>query len=90
MIPLSSLVTLDRLPDADIINRFNVYAAAKFLADPAPGYTTGQAKAAMEASASSTLETRNASIGWTGEAYQLGAAAGTGVTAFGLGLVMVF
>ncbi len=90
MIPLSSLVTLDRLPDADIINRFNVYAAAKFLADPAPGYTTGQAKAAMEASASSTLETRNASIGWTGEAYQLGAAAGTGVTAFGLGLIMVF
>ncbi|WP_444984909.1 efflux RND transporter permease subunit [Halomonas mongoliensis] len=90
MIPLSSLVTLTREAGADILNRYNVYSAAKFLADAAPGYTTGQAKEAMEAVAAEVLQGGDASLGWTGEAYQLDAAAGAGGLAFGLGLLMVF
>ncbi|WP_312036078.1 efflux RND transporter permease subunit [Billgrantia desiderata] len=89
MIPLSSLVTLTREAGADILNRYNVYSAAKFLADAAPGYTTGQAKEAMEAVAAEVLDA-NSSLGWIGEAYQLDAAAGAGGLAFGLGLLMVF
>ncbi|PWV83163.1 efflux RND transporter permease subunit [Halomonas sp. A11-A] len=90
MIPLSSLVTLTREAGADILNRYNVYSAAKFLADAAPGYTTGQAKEAMEAVAAEVLQGGDASLGWIGEAYQLDAAAGAGGLAFGLGLLMVF
>ncbi|WP_416140056.1 efflux RND transporter permease subunit [Halomonas sp. HK25] len=90
MIPLSSLVTLTREAGADILNRYNVYSAAKFLADAAPGYTTGQAKEAMEEVAAEVLQGGDASLGWTGEAYQLDAAAGAGGLAFGLGLLMVF
>ncbi|AXY41049.1 multidrug efflux RND transporter permease subunit [Halomonas sp. JS92-SW72] len=90
MIPLSSVVTLTRESGADIFNRYNVYAAAKFLADAAPGYTTGQAKDAMDQVAAEVLEGGNVQLGWTGEAYQLDAAAGAGALAFGLGLLMVF
>ncbi|MBD3898202.1 multidrug efflux RND transporter permease subunit [Halomonas sp. ML-15] len=90
MLPLSTLVTLERQPGPDIINRFNVNSAAKFLADAAPGYTTGQAKEAMDAVAAEVLTDGDSSLGWTGEAYQLDAAAGAGGLAFGLGLVMVF
>lgn len=90
LIPLSSLVTLERQMGADILNRFNVYSAAKFLADAAPGYTTGQAKAAMEAAAAEALDDSNLLIGWIGEAYQLDVAEGSGGMAFGLGMVMVF
>ncbi|MFO7649105.1 efflux RND transporter permease subunit [Halomonas campaniensis] len=90
MIPLSSVVTLTREAGADILNRYNVYSAAKFLADAAPGYTTGQAKDAMEEVAAEVLASGNVMLGWTGEAYQLDAAAGAGGLAFGLGLLMVF
>jgi HAE1 family hydrophobic/amphiphilic exporter-1/multidrug efflux pump len=91
MIPLTSLVTLERERGADIMNRFNVYPAARMMANPAPGYTTGQAKAVMEEVAREIDEGKNQSfLGWIGEAYQLDAAAGSGIAAFGLGLLIVF
>lgn len=91
MLPLSSLVTLERTSGPDIINRYNVNSAAKIMADAAPGYTTGQAKEAMEAVAAEVLSRNGSlSIGWIGEAFQLDAAAGAGGLAFGLGLLMVF
>ncbi|SMP38026.1 hydrophobic/amphiphilic exporter-1, HAE1 family/multidrug efflux pump [Desulfonatronum zhilinae] len=89
MLPLSALVTLERQPGPDVINRFNGNAAAKFFADPAPGFTTGQAKEAIEETALDVLD-QATRIGWVGEAYQLDAAAGAGALAFGLGLLMVF
>ncbi|WP_440997758.1 efflux RND transporter permease subunit [Arhodomonas sp. SL1] len=91
MVPVSSLVTLDRGTGPDIFNRFNIYPAANFMADPAPGYTTGEAKAAAEAVASEVFDGGdNTVLDWIGEAYQLDAAAGAGTAAFGLGLLMVF
>ena len=88
LLPLSNLVTLERQQGADILPRFNVVTAAKLLADPAPGYTTGDAKTAMEAVAAEVLDEGDR-IGWTGQAYQLDAAGGAAGLAFGLGLVMV-
>ena len=89
MVPLSSLVVLERTADADIMNRYNLFTAAKVMGDPAPGYTSGQAKQAMDEVALAELG-RDITIGWIGEAYQLDAAAGAGGAAFGLGLLMVF
>ncbi len=89
MVPLSALVELQRTTDADILNRYNLFASAKVLGDPAPGYTSGQAKQAMEEVAAEVLG-GEAMIGWIGEAYQLDAAAGAGMAAFGMGLLMVF
>ncbi|AMQ88693.1 efflux RND transporter permease subunit [Marinobacter sp. LQ44] len=89
MIPLSSLVELERVSGPDILNRFNVYPAAKLLADPSPGFTTGDALAALQAVASEQFD-RNTLLGWTGEAYQLQDSADSGTLAFGMGLLLVF
>ncbi|MDX1588722.1 MAG: multidrug efflux RND transporter permease subunit [Oleiphilaceae bacterium] len=89
MLPVSSLVTLTREQGADIINRFNVYPAANITADPAPGYTSGDALRVMKELAREILGPENP-LGWVGEAFQLEEAADAGGIAFGLGLLMVF
>jgi hydrophobe/amphiphile efflux-1 (HAE1) family protein len=89
MVPLSSLVRLERSADTDMIDRYNLFPSARILGEPAPGFTSGEAKAALEAAALEALGAE-ARIGWIGEAYQLEAAAGTGAAAFGMGLLMVF
>lgn len=90
MIPVSSLVTLERIRGADVLNRFNLYPAARVMAEPAPGLTSGQAKEAMEAVAAELNSEANTVLGWIGEAYQLEVAAGAGGLAFAMGLLMVF
>ena len=90
MIPLSSLVTLERVSSADVINRFNLYPAARLMADPAPGFTSGQAKLAMEEIAAQLEGDKETLLGWIGEAYQIDMAKGAGGTAFIMGLLMVF
>lgn len=90
MVPMSSLVTVERDRGADIVNRFNIYAAAKIMADPAPGYTTGQAKEALERIVNEQSQQTDMQLGWIGEAFQLDEASGAGGSAFALGLLMVF
>jgi len=90
MLPLGSLMTLERTAGADTVSRFNLYNAARFHADAGPGYTAGQAKTAFDAVAAEVLASEAAVVGWTGEAFQITAAAGAGTLAFVLGLVMVF
>ena len=89
MVPLSSLVRLERAADVDMVDRYNLFPSARILGEPAPGYTSGQAKDALEAAAREALG-GEARIGWIGEAYQLEAAAGAGTAAFAMGLLMVF
>ncbi|MGM0632534.1 MAG: efflux RND transporter permease subunit, partial [Pseudomonadota bacterium] len=89
MVPVSSLVTLERGSGPDLLNRFNGFSAAMLMADPAPGYTTGQAKTAMEEVVAGVQQDADVTLGWIGEAYQLDAASGAGIMAFALGLLMV-
>ena len=89
LVPLSSLVKVRRILGPDSYARFNVYPAAKILGGPAPGYSSGQALAAVQAVAREVLGS-DYSIGWTGSAYQELATQGSGGTAFIFGLIMVF
>ncbi|WP_154664182.1 efflux RND transporter permease subunit [Microvirga flocculans] len=89
MVPLSVLVTPVRIVGPDVVDRFNVFPAAKIQGNPAPGYSSGQAIAAMEQIVAENLSS-DYSIGWTGSAYQELQSAGTGSQGFILGLVMVF
>ncbi|KFX71639.1 RND transporter [Pseudomonas taeanensis MS-3] len=89
LVPLSSLVTVERILGPDSYARFNVYPAAKILGGPAPGYSSGQALAAIQQVADETLGS-DYSIGWTGSAFQEQATQGSGSTAFVFGLIMVF
>jgi len=48
MIPLSTLMAVKRQPGTEITNRFNLFRSAEISGVPAPGYTSGQALAALE------------------------------------------
>ncbi len=89
LVPLDALVTVSRVIGPDVVERFNVFPAAKIMGDPAPGYSSGQALAAIEAVAAEILD-ENYTLGWIGSSYQEKVAAGTGSTAFLFGIVMVF
>ncbi|WP_304665557.1 efflux RND transporter permease subunit [Pseudomonas benzenivorans] len=89
LVPLSTLVKVQRVLGPDTYARFNVYPAAKILGGPAPGYSSGQALAAVQQVADEVLGS-DYSIGWTGSAFQEQATQGSGSTAFVFGLIMVF
>ncbi len=89
LIPLSSLIKVERILGPETFTRFNVYPAAKILGGPAPGYSSGQAIAAMQEVAAEVLGS-DYTIGWIGSAYQELASQGSGTIAFVFGLIMVF
>jgi multidrug efflux pump len=89
MIPLSTLVTVERVIGPDQLERFNAFNAAKVTGNPAPGYTSGQAIAAMQEVAREALP-EGFQVAWTGSAYQELETGGTGSQAMIFGLIMVF
>ncbi|PWV65560.1 efflux RND transporter permease subunit [Plasticicumulans acidivorans] len=89
MIPLTALVEVERSTGPEIVDRYNVFPAAKIVGGPAPGYSSGQALTAMEEVAAKELGD-DFSLAWTGSAYQEKSTGGTSVMVFGFGLVMVF
>ena len=89
LVPLTSLIKVNRILGPDTYARFNVYPSAKFLGGPAPGYSSGQALAAIQQVADETLGS-DYTVGWVGSAYQELATQGSGSTAFVFGLIMVF
>lgn len=89
LVPLTSLISVQRILGPDTYARFNVYPAAKILGGPAPGYSSGQALAAVQEVADEMLGS-DYSLGWIGSAYQEVATQGSGSLAFVFGLVMVF
>jgi len=89
MIPLNALVAVSRIIGPDTVDRFNIFPAAKILGGPAPGYSSGQAIAAMREVVAQSVSS-DFTIGWTGSAYQELATAGTGYQGFIFGLIMVF
>ena len=90
MVPLNALVTVTRIVGPDVVDRFNVFPAAKILGSPAPGYSSGQAIAAMQEVGVGDAVAPDYTIGWTGSAYQELQTAGTGTQGFMFGLLMVF
>jgi HAE1 family hydrophobic/amphiphilic exporter-1 len=89
MVSLSSLVTTHRISGPEYTNRFNVYRAAQVIGGAAPGYSSGQAMAALEEVAKQTLPPE-ISYDWADLSYQERKASGTTPSVFGLSLVFVF
>jgi len=89
MVPLSALVTTRRISGPEYTNRFNVYRAAQVLGAAAPGYSSGQAMAALEAVARQELPPE-ISYDWADLSYQEQKASGTTTSVFGLSLILVF
>ena len=89
MVPLTALVTVTRTTGPEVMERFNVFPAAKIMGGPAPGYSSTQALEAMEQVARDTLG-QGYHLAWTGSAYQERTASSDSTLIFVLGLVMVF
>jgi multidrug efflux pump len=89
MVPLDVLVKASPTTGPELVERFNVFPAAKLLANPAPGISSGQVIAALEEVVAEAT-TPEYTLAWTGSAYQEKAAGGTAAMAFGFGILMVF
>ncbi|ARP83281.1 hydrophobe/amphiphile efflux-1 family RND transporter [Bordetella genomosp. 8] len=89
MVPLRSVVTSRFVTGPDLLTRFNNFPAIKITCDAAPGYSTGQAIAALEAVAAEVLPA-GYGTGWSGEAFEARQAGGTSALVFAFGLIMVF
>ncbi|RDI96968.1 multidrug efflux RND transporter permease subunit [Dyella solisilvae] len=89
MVPIKSVVTTRYVPGADIVNRFNNFPAAKIVGDAAPGYSSGQAIAAMEQVAQEVMGSDN-KYEWSGQAYEEKKAGSTAAAVFAFAILMVF
>jgi hydrophobe/amphiphile efflux-1 (HAE1) family protein len=89
MVPLGTLVSLKSVAGPDTIFRYNRYRAIDMLGQAAPGFSSGEAAAAMEQVAKETLP-RGYSYEWTGTVFQQKLAEGKEVYTFGLAALLVF
>lgn len=89
LIPISSLVTFERVIGSDILERFNLFPAAQLMGDAASGYSSGDALKAIEEVANQVLPD-GYTVAFSGSSYQEKNAGGTGTIAFIFGLVFVF
>lgn len=89
LIPISSLVTFERVIGPDILERFNLFPAAQLMGDAASGYSSGDALKAIEEVANQVLPD-GYTVAFSGSSYQEKNAGGTGTIAFIFGLVFVF
>lgn len=89
MVPLSAFVTLTPILGPDMVERFNAFPAAKVMATPATGYSSGQAIAAMQDVARATLG-EEYTLSWTGTTYQETISGSSSSIALMLGILVVF
>ena len=89
MVPLSTLMTTRYIAAPKLLTRFNGYPAVKLTGNAAPGYSSGQAIAAMQAVAQEVLPS-DFSYAWAGQALQEIGSGNTSTLAFVFGLIVVF
>jgi multidrug efflux pump len=89
MVPLSALVSTQWVAGPDLLPHFNGFPAAKVNGNPAPGYSSGDAIAAMEATAKDVLPP-GYTFAWSGLAFEEKKSGGTSMIAFVFGLIIVF
>jgi hydrophobe/amphiphile efflux-1 (HAE1) family protein len=89
MVPLRSLITVKSVLGPETIERYNMFRSATVNGNAAPGYSSGQAIAAMEATAKSDLPD-GYTYEWTGMSYEEIKAGETGGAVFVLSIVFAY
>jgi len=89
MIPLASLVKVSTTFGPESVVRYNGYTAADINGGPAPGYSSGQAQAAVERVAAATLP-RGFKLEWTDLTYQQIIAGNASLLVFPVSLLLVY
>jgi multidrug efflux pump len=89
MIPLSSLVTLKQSFGADLVERFNLFNAAKISGQATLGYSSGDALRVIEEVSNEVLPD-GYSISWIGTAYQEKQISSASNLAFIFGIIFLY
>lgn len=89
MIPLDSVVSITQVANPQTISHFNLFRSAEISGSAAPGVSTGQGLAAMEAVANRVLP-RGMAYEWSGLSLEEIRARGKVFILFALGLVFVY
>jgi HAE1 family hydrophobic/amphiphilic exporter-1 len=88
MVPLDNLISVTQTTTPQVISHYNLFRSAEIDGSPAPGYSSGQAIAAMEQLAAKMPQ--GFSYSWTGLSLEELAAGGTSLILFGLGTLVVY
>jgi hydrophobe/amphiphile efflux-1 (HAE1) family protein len=89
MVPLSTLGSLKPIVGPETVPHYNNYASALINGGAAPGYSSGQAVAAMERAAATALP-RDFAFEWTGITFQELKAGSIATVVFALAIIFVF
>ncbi len=89
MVPLGSVVQVKESHGPDVGQRYNGYPSADVNGGPAPGYSSGQAEAAIERIASEVLP-NGIGYEWTDLSYQQRLSGNTAVFVFPLCVLLAF
>lgn len=89
MIPLSALLKVDSTTGPERTTRYNGFLAADINGGPAPGFSSGQAQAAIERIADETLP-NGITFEWTDLTYQQILAGNSSIVVFPLALLLVY
>jgi len=89
MVQLASLLELQYGAGAETLERYNLYPSVKLLGQPAPGKSSAEAIARVEALAKSELPP-DFGIAWTGSAYEEKKSGGSSSQVLLFGMVFVF
>jgi HAE1 family hydrophobic/amphiphilic exporter-1 len=89
MVPYSSFMTMKKRQGPNEITRYNLYNSAAIRAEPAAGYTTGDAIKAVQEVAAATLP-RGFDIAWEGLSFDEAARGNEAVVIFAVVLVFVY
>ena len=89
MVPLGTLLNVNRTLGSELVTRYNLYPAAPIFGAAAPGFSSGQALNLMEQVAQHTLP-RGMSYDWTATAYQEKQVGNQAYFIYALSITLVF
>lgn len=89
MVPLDAVVSVNTVTSPPVISHYNLFRSAEINGSAAPGYSSGQALAAMEDLARAVLPA-GYSFEWTGIALEEIESGSQSLLLFGLGLLVVY
>ena len=89
MIPIRSVAEVKFVSGPDSVQHFNALPSIQIIGDPKPGFSSGQAIAAMERAAARVLPA-DMGYDWGGSAFQQKRSSGSSTLALAAGFVMIF
>lgn len=89
MLPIGSMAKVEFKTGPEVVTRYNDYLASQLIANPKPGYTTGEVMDAVTDATAKVLG-EDYQLQWFGPAYQQAKTGSSSSIALIMGIVMVF